>query len=47
MRCMMKAVASTGAGAQLTSYLEAELGRTALAMRNRPDPGVIVPVVSA
>lgn len=47
MRCMMKAVASVGAGAQLTAYLEAELGRTALAMRNRPDPGVIVPVVSA
>ena len=47
MRCMMKAVAGIGAGAQLTAYLEAELGRTALAMRNRPDPGVIVPVVSA
>ncbi|MGH8952067.1 MAG: group II truncated hemoglobin [Acidimicrobiia bacterium] len=47
MRCMMKAVGSIGAGARLTAYLEAELGRTALAMRNRPDPGVIVPVVSA
>jgi hemoglobin len=43
MRCMMKALNSVGAGAQLAGFLQTELGRTAEGMRNRPDPGVIVP----
>jgi hemoglobin len=44
MRCMMEAVARVGSHRPLAAFLEAELGKTALAMRNRPDPGVIVPV---
>lgn len=43
MRCMMKALDSIGAGAQLSGFLQTELGRTAEGMRNRPDPGVILP----
>ena len=45
MRCMVKAIETVGPGAQLASFLEVELGRSALDMRNRPDPGVIVPTV--
>lgn len=44
MRCIRKALETVGSGAQVASFLETELSRTAYAMRNRPDPGVIVPV---
>jgi hemoglobin len=43
MRCMMKALDTVGAGERLSGFLQTELGRTAEGLRNRPDPGVIVP----
>lgn len=46
MACMRKAMAETGIPPAATSYLDAELGQSAMWMRNRPDSGVIVPVVS-
>lgn len=46
MRCMRKAIAEAGIEDQVASFLESELARTAADMRNRPDPGVIVPKVN-
>jgi hemoglobin len=46
MRCMRKAIASVGTEIRLASFLDRELGQAAQGLRNRPDPGVIVPTVS-
>ncbi len=46
MRCMRKAIASIGIEDRLASFLDAELDQAAQGLRNRPDPGVIVPTVS-
>ncbi len=46
MRCMRKAMSELGAPPAVAAYLDVELGRTAAWMRNRPDPGIMVPLVS-
>ena len=46
MRCMRKAVGEVGIEGPVAVFLEAELGQTAFGLRNRPDPGVIVPTVT-
>lgn len=43
MRCVRRALQEVGAGTELASFLDAELGKVAIGLRNRPDPGVIVP----
>jgi hemoglobin len=47
MRCMKAAITSVGIGEPAASFLISELGLAAHSLRNRPDPGVIVPTVSA
>ncbi len=47
MRCMRQAMTDTGVPEDAVSFLDGELSRSADWMRNRPDPGVIVPEVSA
>jgi len=46
MRCMRKAIRSVGIAHLAEKYLVEELGKTASWLRNRPDPGVIVPTCS-
>lgn len=46
MRCMRKSMASVGVEDRLASFLDRELGQAARGLRNRPDPGVMVPTVS-
>jgi hemoglobin len=46
MRCMSKAMTAVGVEDRLASFLETELGQAAHGLRNRPDPGVMVPSVS-
>ncbi len=46
MRCMRKAIASVGIEDPLASFLDTELRQAAQGLRNRLDPGVIVPTVS-
>jgi hemoglobin len=41
MRCMLRAMSETGVTAAAAAYFEHELRKTALWMRNRPDPGII------
>jgi len=43
MRCMIQAISSVGIEDPAASFLASELGTTATGLRNRPDPGVIVP----
>jgi hemoglobin len=42
-RCMSAAIDRTGIEDPAASFLEQRLGEVAMSMRNRPDPGVIVP----
>jgi hemoglobin len=43
MRCMRKAIEVVGIDEPTASFLSGELAKTAAGLRNRPDPGVIVP----
>ena len=45
MRCMKGAISSVGIEEPAASFLTLELGQAAHSLRNRPDPGVIVPTV--
>jgi hemoglobin len=46
MRCMRQAIARVGISGPAASFLDDELGKSADWLRNRPDPGVIVPATS-
>ena len=46
MRCMAKAIVSVGIDDPAALFLSTELARTATGLRNRPDPGVIIPRVN-
>jgi hemoglobin len=43
MRCMRRAMVASALRDPLLGFLDTELGRVAAGLRNRPDPGVIVP----
>ena len=47
IRCMRKAMVTSRLSDPLLTFLDTELGRVAVGLRNRPDPGVIVPRVSS
>jgi hemoglobin len=46
VRCMNQAIVAVGIAGPVATFLSSEMHRTAIGLRNRPDPGVIVPRIS-